>query len=46
MNRMTEHKYAVKTGGPKNGIAVHVQRPQHFIDNTPLTVGEMAAKAQ
>ena len=30
--RMTEHKYAVKTGDPKNGIAVHVQRTQHSID--------------
>ena len=29
--RMAEHKYAVKTGDPKNGIAVHVQRPQHAI---------------
>ena len=30
--RMTEHKYAVKTGDTKNGIAVHVQRTQHSID--------------
>ena len=30
--RMTEHKYAVKTGDPKNGIAVHVQKTQHSID--------------
>ena len=30
--RMTEHKYAVKTGDPKNGIAVHVQKTQHLID--------------
>ena len=32
MKRMTEHKYAVKTGDPKNEIAVHVQRSQHAID--------------
>ena len=30
--RMTEHQYAVKTGDPKNGIAVHVQKTQHSID--------------
>ena len=30
--RMTEHKYDVKTGDPKNGIAVHVQKTQHSID--------------
>ena len=32
MKRMTEHKYAVKTGEPKNGVAVDVQRSQHAID--------------
>ena len=32
MKRMTQYKYAVKTGDPKNGIAVHVQRSQHTID--------------
>ena len=30
--RITEHKYAVKTGGPKNGITVHTQKSQHSID--------------
>ena len=30
--RMMEHKYAVKTGDPKNGIAVHAQKSQHSID--------------
>ena len=30
--RPTEHRYAVKTGDPKNGIAVHVQKSQHTID--------------
>ena len=30
--RMTEHKYDVKTGDPKNGIAVHVQKTQHSIE--------------
>ena len=30
--RMTEHKCAVKTGDPRNGIAVHVQKTQHSID--------------
>ena len=31
--RMIEHKYAsaVKTGDPKTGIAVHVQKMQHSI---------------
>ena len=28
--RMTEHKYAVKTGDPKKGIAVHVQKTRAF----------------
>ena len=30
--RLTEHRYAVKTRDPKNGIAVHVQSP-----STPST---------
>ena len=30
--RLTEHRYAVKTGDPKNGIAVHVQKSQHTND--------------
>ena len=30
--RMTEHKQAVKTSDPSNGIAVHVAKSQHSID--------------
>ena len=30
--RITEHKYAVKIGDPKNGIAVHAQKSQHSLD--------------
>ena len=30
--KIMEHKYAVKTGDPKNGIAVHAQKSQHSID--------------
>ena len=29
---MTEHKRAVKTSDPNNGIAVHVAKSQHSID--------------
>ena len=46
--RMTEHKYAAKTGDPKNGIAVHVQKTQHSIDwgaarvqATAIRIGEL-----
>ena len=35
--RLTEHRYAVKTRDPKNGIAVHVQSP-----STPSTGKQQA----
>ena len=35
---MTEHKRAVKTSDPNNGIAVHVAKSQHSVDLTEARV--------
>ena len=40
--RLSEHRQAEKRGAPKNGIAVHVQKTNHFINWEGVTVQRRA----